>query len=304
MPPAGGDTYSRPAMKKLLKEPLLHFLLLGAALFALNAWRAKQRPAEAAASRIEVTAAVIERLRAASERQFGKAPDAEGLRGLVLAHIREEVFCREALALGLDRDDTIVRRRLAQKMEFLTGDIAGAAEPADAVVREFFEKNAARYAKAGRVSFRHVYFSREKRGAGAEAAVTEALAVLAKGGSDETMGDPFLHGFEFAERESDDVTAAFGAEFAQQLAAQPVGEWRGPVASSYGLHLVRVEARTEPRAVKFDEVRETVLRDFHDERRRTANREVFEKLRERYQVTVDEAALAKAAAPASKTAQR
>ena len=291
-------------MKKLLKEPLLHFLLLGAALFALNAWRAKERPADAAAPRIEVTAAVIEQLRAASERQFGKAPNAEELRGLVMAHIREEVFYREALALGLDRDDTIVRQRLAQKMEFLTGDIAGAAEPADAVVREFFEKNAARYAKSGRVSFRHVYFSKEKRGAGAEAAAAEALAALAKGASDETMGDPFLHGFEFAEREQDDVIAAFGREFAEKLAAQPTGEWSGPVVSSYGLHLVRVEARMEPRAVKFDEVRETVLRDFHDERRRTANSEIFQKLRERYQVTVDEAALAQATAPASKTAQR
>jgi hypothetical protein len=151
---------------KIFREPLLHFLLLGALIFALNAWREKTRPAEASSARIEVTAAVIERLRAASERQYGKAPDAEELRGQVMAHIREEVYCREALALGLDRDDTIVRRRLAQKMEFLTGDIAGAAEPADAAVREFFGKNAARYAKAGRVSFRHVYFSREKRGGG------------------------------------------------------------------------------------------------------------------------------------------
>ena len=291
-------------MKKLVREPLLHFLLLGALIFALNAWRAKQRPADAAAQRIEVTAAVIERLRAAFERQFGKTPDAEELRGQVAAHIREEVFCREALALGLDRDDTIVRRRLAQMMEFLTGDIAGASEPADAVVREFFEKNSARYAKAGRVSFRHVYFSKEKRGAGTGAAAAEALAALAKGASDETMGDPFLHGFEFAERERDDVIAAFGADFAKQLAAQPTGKWSGPVESSYGLHLVRIEARMEPRAVKFDEVRETVLRDFHDERRSIANNEVFEKLRERYQVTVDEAALAKAAAPAIKTAQR
>jgi hypothetical protein len=290
--------------KKLFKEPLLHFLLLGAALFALNAWRAKERPADAAAPRIEVTAAVIEQLRTASERQFARAPNAEELRGLVMAHIREEVFYREALALGLDRDDMIVRQRLAQKMEFLTGDIAGAAEPANAVVREFFEKNAARYAKSGRVSFRHVYFSKEKRGARAEEAATEALAALAQGASDESLGDPFLHGFEFAEREQDDVIAAFGREFAEKLAAQPTGEWSGPVVSSYGLHLVRVEARMEPRAVKFNEVRETVLRDFHDERRRTANSEIFGKLRERYQVTVDEAALAKAAAPEIKTAQR
>lgn len=289
---------------KIFREPLLHFLALGALLFALNEWRTSRRPAADAGARIEVSAAVIERLRSAFERQFGQPPNAEELRGQVTAHIREEVFCREALALGLDRDDLIVRRRLAQKMEFLTGDIAGAAEPAEAAVREFFEKNATRYARAGRVSFRHVYFSREKQGARAEPAAREALAALEKGANDETMGDPFLHGFEFAEREPDDVVAAFGAEFAQQLAAQPAGVWRGPVASSYGLHLVRVEARTEPRAVKFEEVREAVLRDFKEDRRSTANREVFEKLRERYHVTVDETALAKAAAPAGKTAQR
>jgi peptidyl-prolyl cis-trans isomerase C len=289
-------------MKRLLREPLVHFVLLGAVLFALNAWRQEQHPAESPAARIEVTAAVIERLRAAFERQFGQPPDAEELREQVTAHIREEVFSREALALGLDRDDTIVRRRLAQKMEFLTDDIVSAAEPTDAAVRDFFEKNAGRYAKAGRVSFRHVYFSKEKRRAGADAAAHEALAALQKGARDDAMGDPFLHGFEFAEREQDDVIAAFGPEFAKQLAAQATGDWRGPVASSYGLHVVRVEARMESRAVKFDEVRETVLRDFNEERRRTANREVFEKLCQRYHVAVDEAALAKAAA--INTAQR
>jgi hypothetical protein len=289
---------------KLLKEPFLHFFALGVAIFALNAWREKTRPTEASAARIEVTAAVIDRLRAGYERQFGQAPEAEELRGLVTAHIREEVLCREALALGLDRDDTIVRRRLAQKMEFLTDDIATAAGPEEAAVREFFEKSAARYATPGRVTFRHVYFSKEKRGAGAEAAAADALAVLGKGGSDEAFGDSFLHGYEFAGREQDDIIAAFGSEFAKHLEALPAGAWCGPVESSYGLHLVRVEARTAPRAATFDEVRETVARDLNDERRRAANREVFERLRERYRVTVDEAALTNAAAPANKLAQR
>ena len=291
-------------MKKLIKEPLLHFLVLGATLFALNAWRQKARPTEASAARIDVTAAVIERLRAGYERQFGQTPDADELRGLVTAHVREEVFCREALALGLDRDDTIVRRRLAQKMEFLTDDLAATAEPEDAAVREFFEKHAARYAKTGRVTFRHVYFSQEKRGANAEAAAAGALAALEKGASDEAFGDPFLHGFEFAEREQADVSAAFGPEFVKHLEAQPAGAWRGPVASSYGLHLVRVEARTEPCPAKLDGVRATVVRDLNDERRRTANREVFGRMRARYQVTVDEPALTQSAASPANIAQR
>jgi peptidyl-prolyl cis-trans isomerase C len=291
-------------MKKLIREPLMHFLLIGAAIFALNAWRERARPKESPAARIEVTAAVIERLHAGFERQFGKAPDGEELRGLVTAHVREEVLCREALALGLDRDDTIVRRRLAQKMEFLTDDLVSAAEPGDADVRKFFEKNASGYAKPAQVSFRHVYFSKEKRGAKVEATAREALAALAGGASDEAMGDAFLHGFVFAERETQDITALFGAEYAERMAALRVGEWSGPVESSYGLHLVRVEARGAVKPASFDAVRSRVVRDFNEERRRAANLAIFEKLRERYQVKVDEAALSKAAAPTNKMAQR
>jgi parvulin-like peptidyl-prolyl isomerase len=117
------------------------------------------------------------------------------------------------------------------------------------------------------------------------------------------MGDPFLHGFVFAERETQDITGLFGAEFAARVAALHQGEWSGPVESSYGLHLVRVDARGAAQPSSFDAVRDTVVRDFNEDRRRTANREVFEKLRERYEVAVDEAALAKAAPPV-RTAQR
>jgi len=127
----------------------------------------------------------------------------------------------------------------------------------------------------------HIYFSKEKHGTGTVAAAADALVALQKGASDEAFGDPFLHGFDFTDREQDDVIAAFGPEFAKDLAVQPVGGWLGPVASSYGLHLVRVESRMEPRAAKFDEVRITVARDLNDERRRTTNQEVFERLRER-----------------------
>lgn len=286
-----------------LKEPLLHFALIGAALFALNAWRGSKRAAPEAAT-IEVTAAVIERLRAGYERQFGQAPDTEELRGLVTAHIREEVLYREAKALGLDGDDTIVRRRLAQKMEFLTDDLTSASEPDDAAVRRFFETNAARYAKPAQVSFRHVYFSKEKRGEKGEGAAREALAALATGASDEAFGDAFLHGFVFAEREAQDITALFGGEFAARVATLPQGQWSGPIESSYGLHLVRVDARGALQPASLDAVRAKVAEDFNDEHRRRVNREVFEKLRERYQVSVDEAALTNTVSATNKFAQR
>jgi parvulin-like peptidyl-prolyl isomerase len=289
---------------KLFREPLLHFVILGVLIFAANAWREQRRPAANAAARIEVTAGTIARLCEGFTALWHRGPDADELRGLVNDHLREEVLYREALAMGLDRDDSIVRRRMAQKMEFLTQDIAAAVEPDDAALRRFFEVNAARYAKAARVSFRHVFFSKERRGARLEAHAGEALAALVNGASDETMGDPWLREHEFTDANADEIAASLGREFAEKVTAMPAGEWRGPVASTYGLHLVRVSGRAESQPVAFEAVRDAVARDFSDERRRSANREFLERLKAQYRISVDEAALNGAAAPPTKTATR
>ena len=273
-------------------------------MFATHAWRVSRRPAEQPTTRIEVTAGTITWLRDGFSAQWHRAPDLDELRNLVNDHLRQEVLYREALALGLDRDDTIVRRRMAQKMEFLTQDIAGAVEPDDAALRKFFAENAARYASAARVSFRHVFLSKERRSAKLETDAREALAGLAGGASDETMGDPFLRGYEFKDASEDEIAVALGREFAQEVMALPAGEWRGPVASSYGAHLVRVSGRAAPQPVAFETVRESVARDLADERRRTANVDLLEQLKARYHISVDEAALRGAAAPANKTATR
>jgi hypothetical protein len=169
------------------REPLLHFVLLGALIFAIDAWRGSRGAMEDATPRIEVTTAIVEQLRAGYERQFGRSPELDDLRGLVTAYIRQEVLFREALALGLDRDDMIVRQRLAQKMEFLTDDIVATAVPDEAALAQYFSENAARFAGAARVSFRQVYFSKEKRGANVETLARESLAALEIGASDETM---------------------------------------------------------------------------------------------------------------------
>ncbi len=290
---------------KILKEPLLHFLLLGAAIFAVHAWR-QGGVADGDADngkRINVNAATITRLKEGWARQFQRTPDADDLRGMLEAHIKEEVLCREALALGLDRDDTIVRRRMAQKMEFLTQDIATAAAPEEASLAAFFTENAARYAKPAQVSFRHVFFSREKRGAKLDADVKEAQTALAKPGvSDETFGDSFLHGFEFSDQDGQDLTSIFGGEFAASAMKAPADAWSGPISSSYGVHLVRVTKRGESQPVELAAVRDAVMRDFLDERRRAANDEVLARMRQDYDIVIDEAALKAAAADLTKTA--
>jgi peptidyl-prolyl cis-trans isomerase C len=289
---------------KFLKEPLVHFLAAGCLLFITYSWLHRGSPPSQDSRRIEITAGTIGWLREGFARQWHRSPDEEELRGLVNDYVREEMLHREALALGLDRDDTIVRRRMAQKMEFLTQDIAAAAEPDDAALRDFFEQNAARYAKAARISFRHIYFSKERRGTQLDTDTREALAALAKGADEEKIGDPFLRELDFAAAGEADITAALGREFAAQVLTLPSGEWRGPVASSYGVHLVHVSERFEPQPVAFETVREAVARDLADERRRTANRDFVERLKERYQIIVDEAAITGAAAPTTKTATR
>jgi hypothetical protein len=271
-------------------------------LFAIHAWRQKgqARAEESSAERIEVNAATITRLKDAWTRQFLRPPGAEDLQGQVEAHIKEEVLCREALAMGLDKDDSIVRRRLAQKLEFLTQDISMAATPDETALAQFFAVNTARYAQPAQVSFRHVYFSKERRGAKFEADAKAALAALVKPGvSGEAFGDPFLHDFTFTKQREQDVTGIFGSAFAAAVMKTPAGTWTGPVASSYGLHLVLVTERGGPRPVTLAAVRETVLRDLLDERRREANADVVTRLRKHYEIVIDAAALEAAASSGS-----
>jgi peptidyl-prolyl cis-trans isomerase C len=290
-------------MRKLTQEPLLHFLLLGALIFAIDAWRKSTSPSSESPTTIAVTRSVVERLRLGYERQFGQPPDEEILRGLVTAHLREEVLCREALALGLDQDDSIVRRRLAQKMEFLTDDLLVVAEPQEDALRQYFEAHAARYVQPSRMTFRHVYLSRDRRGTNTEPAALEVLATLKTGASDETLGDPFLHGYTFEEQDAEELAATFGKEFLGPLATAPTGKWFGPVPSTYGLHLVNVAQRSETEPVPLEKVREKVIQDFKDDRRRLANQELFERLRQRYQIHVDETAIVNATHPEVRTAQ-
>lgn len=290
---------------KFLKEPLVHFLLLGAGIFGVHAWRQGDTDSEAEdkGKRIEINAAVITRLTDAWTRQFLRPPSAADLSGQVDAHIKEEVLCREALAMGLDRDDSIVRRRLAQKLEFLTQDISMAAPPDEEALARFFTQHAARYSRPAEVGFRHVFFSRERRGPTVEDQAREALAALTKSGvSEETLGDPFLHDFTFAGQREQDVSGLFGPEFARTVMSAPLGTWTGPVSSSYGLHLLLVTEHAGPQPEPLARVRDTVMRDLLDERRRQANGEVIAGLRKNYEIVIDGAAMAAAAsAPVATT---
>jgi parvulin-like peptidyl-prolyl isomerase len=278
---------SRP--RSILREPLVHFLIGGALLFALDAWSG--RDDDDPSYQVTVGAGQIERLRQAWQAQSGRPPNEQELGALVEDQVREEIFYREAVRRGLDDGDVLVRRRLAQKLSFLIEDLAAVEQPSDDELRRFHQERADRYAEPARLSFRHVFFSRDRRAdaaADAGAALASLRLAAASAGRPGSLGDPFMLHSEYAGRSRQEVRELFGPDFAEALFALQGSGWQGPVRSSYGEHLVEVSARADQRTPPFEEVRQSVLRDFQQERREQANAEAYREMRSRYQVEVEE----------------
>jgi hypothetical protein len=280
-------------MKRLLHEPLIHFLAIGALLFGFYRFTADQAVPETG-NRIIFGAGDVEQTRAIFIRQRQRPPTEDELNGLINARVYEEVLYREALVMGLDKDDTIIKRRLAQKFEFLMEDLTDLGNPSEAELAAFFKQHGDRYQVPGRMSFVHVYFSNAKRGKSAEQEAKKDLVRLRNGAppaAAEEMGDAFLLDHAYKQITPEEIDKIFGPGFAGQLAKAPLLEWQGPIASGYGLHLVRIDEHEVSRASALDLVREQVKRDWLDGRRRQLKETAFKKLRERYEVVADDNAL-------------
>ena len=276
--------------RRLLREPLVHFLAAGLVLFGLSALLGESFGAGDDRRRIEVSAGRIRQLSDTWTRQRGAPPTRAQLDGLIEDFIREEVLYREAIASGLDQGDAIVRRRLAQKVEFLAQSVASTIEPTDAELRVFFEANSERYVVPEQVGFEHVYFSRERRGAGAEEAARGALALLTGGGpaaaEAAALGDRFMLQRAYPPQTRDQIRDLFGPRFAARVFELPPDVWTGPVESSYGAHLVRVRRRVPSRLPALAEVRGAVTRDLDEQRLRSAADEYYARLRARFEIEI------------------
>lgn len=274
---------------RLLRDPLLHFLVLGAVIFLvyflLNP--VQQNNTE---RRIEINQSDIDRFVQIFQKQWQRKPNKQELEGLVRAHLKEEILYREALALGLEKDDTIVRRRLAQKMEFLITDMTVPAEVDNEKLVAFYEKNSARYARPAKLSFRHVYFDPDRRGGRLPeeaASVLKALRAANDGAAaPEGHGDRFMLPLQYNQKSTDEIARLFGRKFADRLAGLGTGAWHGPVESGYGVHLVYIQRREAATVRPFAEVREEVKNDYLYELQRARNEEVLEKLKSRYEIVI------------------
>ena len=280
-------------LKRWRREPLLHFLLIGVALFA--GYRAlhpePSRPTSSA--RIEITDDDLRQLDVAWVAQWQRHPTPEEMRGLSEGKVREEILYREALALGLDRGDTIVKRRLAQKMEFLAEDTSAIRDPGVDELKAWFVKNEQRFALPGRVSFRHLYFSLDRRGERAREAAVSAREQLAGRPAvlpvAATLADSFMFQDHYGDRTPEQVAHVFGSAFAAAVFQLTPGSWQGPIESGLGWHLVWVDSMTPGRVPALEEIEPAVKSGWIDDQRAESRRRAFDAMKARYQVVLPSA---------------
>jgi len=256
-------------------EPLVHFIAAGLVLFAISEWR----QADGSTSRIVITPQREAQLANRYAMQFGATPSEAMLSQLVEREIEEEILFRRGVALGLDRDDEIVRRRVVQKMQFLLDDVQAPAEPQEAELSSYFAAHAERYMTPPRVTFSHVYFSTD------DDAARQTLQRLADGAEASGVGDPFPDLHYFSSYEPEQVRRLFGrTDFANAVFSAPTGQWVGPYRSGYGWHLIRVEARQEAQQSLFADVRDRVRTDYLLDEQARRNLAAFNELAGEYEV--------------------
>lgn len=278
-------------MRALLREPLLHFVLLGVALFVAYTLRGDEADAREPGD-IVVTQGQIEHLATGFTKTWQRPPTSEELASLVRDRVREEVYFREALALGLDREDTIIRRRLRQKLEFVSDDIAAIAEPTDAELEEFLRAHPDSFRVDSRFTFQQVCLDPQKHGDALATDAAQLLAQLERAGSDvdlSALGDSRMLEPHYERLTATEVARHFGEPFALALARVRPGSWQGPFESGYGVHLVHVSERVDGRVPALAEARDVVRREWADARRVAANEAFYQELLARYRVTIESA---------------
>jgi hypothetical protein len=276
-------------MLRLLREPLVHFLALGAILFLVfDLTSETDQPGE---RRIVVTPGQVERLAGQFSRTWLRDPTPQELDGLVERYVRSEIYYREALAMGLGQDDPYVRNRLALKLEVLLDDLSAEAEPGDEELTRFLAAHAERFAEPARLSFQQVYLNPAQH-ADPAAEAQRLLELLRDGADPGALGDVSLlvPGLDSATPE--EIARQFGENFADELAALEPGGWVGPVRSPFGVHLVRVSQRQSARQPALAEIRDAVLVEWRDQRRREAREQAYQRLRERYDIVMQQASTA------------
>lgn len=278
--PEADGSRSRRLLRLILRDPITHFIIVGALLFAgASAAERLRQPT------VRITEADLEQIAASWQAQTLRAPSVDEMQNLVRERIDEEVLAAEAHRLGLDEGDVIIRRRLAQKMAFISDDLAVMELPPEAELEAYYQQNKERFSAPARFTFRHVVFGEDRAGPKAEAAAAAALARAGRGG--DPVGDATMLPPAFADLSQAQIAQEFGEGFAAAIAGAQTGRWFGPIRSPYGAHLVRIEQAAPATIPAFAEARAQVVEAWLAEARDKRNAEQRDAARKGYRIIVD-----------------
>jgi len=272
-------------MRRLLTEPLFHFLVLGALLFGIYAWM-HHADSDQGYGPVRITSKDVAYLAELWQRQQERPPTHAELHALVTGYLKEELLGREARAMGLDQDDLIIRRRLAQKVEFIVEDTARLAQPTQDDLRRFYDANRTMFQTRSQISFTQVFFDPKKHQHVA-VDVQAALVALSRGGEPAHLGDPAPLDATVRDEDMQAVEGLFGQSFANAVFSLTPGAWRGPISSSFGLHLVRVAQVQPARQLEFSEAEPQVRESWLEEHQREIKQQYYAGLLKKYDVSID-----------------
>lgn len=271
-------------MKKWLREPFLIFLILGLFFYVISYQVAQTKSEDN--KQIVISPLQVEQLYTQFEQTWNRAPRPEEIGGLVNAYVREEIYYREALALGLNQNDDQIRKRMSMKLDLLLNDMTTPTMPSDQVLSTYVNENPELFRTNTIVSFEQVYLNPDKHKNIAQDAA-QALEQLRQGADSETLGDVTMLGYFFNKNSQSDIARQFGEAFASEISELPVGDWSGPYRSGMGLHLVKIHERIDGRIPDLSEIRPTVEREWMVMRSRQLKDAAYKKLRENYEVVIE-----------------
>ena len=269
----------RLKIRALLREPLLHFLLIGLALFLLYG---RVSPGDSDSRRIVVSQSQVDDLVRQYQASFNRSPTAAEIRGLIDTYIHDEIVYREGLSMGLDEDDAVIKRRVRQKYDLIAEE-EERSEPTEADLLAYLKANPGKFLRPAVVSFDQVFFDPATIG---PQAIGAAKVALARGVDPSKFGQPSMLPRHVANSSIDLVARDFGDNFARQIAAAPVGRWVGPLASGVGVHLIRVSARAAPVVPPLDQVRAAVAREWESDQRTHSSEADYRRVRADYEVVI------------------
>lgn len=272
-------------MKNILKEPFLHFVLIGIALFMLYGIVNKNSNSK---NTIVINDFDVSNLISTWEMQWKRPPTEKELQSLINLNVKQEIFYQEALKMNLDHNDEIIKRRLAQKMKFLSNDIAAMVEPSEKDLKNYFQEHRDRYLLPYSYSLYQITFSPDKRKDNYKDAA-ETLKQFPNTTFEEMQnwGDKLPFNYYLENINANELALQLGSKFSEALEQQKSNKWIGPIPSGFGYHLVYITKKTNPQIPEFETVKKSVLRDFEYNKQQEINDQIFRELKKRYKIEID-----------------